>query len=68
MRGDGPLAGVALSVALSADSEHTLAGLLDLSLQSGVHPDGIRDLAAVGLSIGESLGIAGLPPALPSGS
>jgi len=33
-----------------------------------VHPDGIRDLAAVGLSIGESLGIAGLPPALPSGS
>ena len=68
VRGDGPLAGVALSAALSADSEHTLAGLLDLSLQSGVHPDGIRDLAAVGLSIGESLGIAGLPPALPSGS
>ncbi|MFE5642968.1 DUF4192 domain-containing protein [Rhodococcus sp. NPDC056516] len=67
VRGDGPLAGVALSAALSADSEHTLAGLLDLSLQSGVRPDGIRDLAAVGLSIGESLGIGGLPPALPSG-
>ncbi|MDV6273920.1 DUF4192 domain-containing protein [Rhodococcus erythropolis] len=68
VRGDGPLAGVALSAALSADSEHTLAGLLDLSLQSGVRPDGIRDLAAVGLSIGTSLGIAGLPPALPGGS
>ncbi len=68
VRGDGPLAGVALSAALSADSEHTLAGLLDLSLQSGMRPDGIRDLAAVGLSIGESLGITGLPPALPNGS
>ncbi|WP_307807295.1 DUF4192 domain-containing protein [Rhodococcus qingshengii] len=40
VRGDGPLAGVALSAALSADSEHTLAGLLDLSLQSGMRPDG----------------------------
>ena len=60
-RGDGPLAGVALAYALEADPEHTLAGLLDKSLQAGVRPDGIRELATVGLTLARELGVARMP-------
>ncbi|MGC0363719.1 hypothetical protein ABH922_001703 [Rhodococcus sp. 27YEA15] len=62
VRGDGPLAGIAFAQALESDPDHSLAWLLDISLQSGVRPDGIRDLAAVGLSIGQGFDITELPP------
>lgn len=41
-RGDGPLAGVALRAALSADPGHRLAGLLDVALAGGVRPEELR--------------------------
>lgn len=65
VRGDGPLAGVALSLALETDPEYTLAGLLDVSLHTGVRPDGIRDLAAVGLAVADAMGVIGIPPIAP---
>ena len=42
VRGDGPLAGVALQAALAADRGHRLAGLLDVALQGGVRPEAVR--------------------------
>ncbi|MFF0814036.1 DUF4192 domain-containing protein [Rhodococcus sp. NPDC003318] len=61
-RGDGPLAGVALAVALAADPEHRLAGLLDDALQHGIRPDVIEDLAHTGRDVAKALGVT-LPPA-----
>lgn len=45
-RGDGPLAGVALGAALSADPGHRLAGLLDVALAGGVRPEELRVVIA----------------------
>ena len=42
LRGDGPLAGVALEAALAEDPDHRMAGPLDTALQGGVRPDEIR--------------------------
>ncbi len=61
LRGDGPMAGVALCAALTADPCHRLAGLLDDALQAGVRPAALRDLAAVGHRIANDLGVQ-LPP------
>ena len=36
LRGDGPLAAVALEAALAEDPAHRMAGLLDTALQGGV--------------------------------
>lgn len=57
LRGDGPMAGVALCAALVADPCHRLAGLLDDALQAGVRPAALRDLAAVGYRIAQDLGV-----------
>ena len=42
LRGDGPVAGIALEAALAEDPAHRMAGLLDTALQGGVRPDEIR--------------------------
>lgn len=61
VRGDGPMAGVALGAALAADPCHRLANLLDDALQSGVRPDVLRELADVGRTTAAELGVR-LPP------
>ena len=44
LRGDGPLAGIALEAVLAENPHHRMAGMLDTALQSGVRPDEIREL------------------------
>ncbi|UXA19994.1 DUF4192 domain-containing protein [Mycobacterium sp. SMC-4] len=60
-RGDGPLAGIALDAALRCQPEHTMAGMLDTALQSGMRPEQIRDLARTGYRLARQLGVQ-LPP------
>lgn len=57
IRGDGPLAGIALEAALAADPGHSLASLLEISLRTGMRPDTLRRLAYCGLGIAADLGI-----------
>lgn len=57
VRGDGPLAGIALSEALDADPDHNLARMLDVALQSGLRPDMVRELADVGFGCAAELGV-----------
>lgn len=52
LRGDGPVASVALEAALVDNPGHRMAGMLDTALQSGMQPDKLRGL------------IAGIPPAV----
>ncbi|ORM04008.1 DUF4192 domain-containing protein [Prescottella equi] len=63
LRGDGPMAGVALCAALAADPCHRLANLLDDALQRGVRPCVLRELADVGRGIAAELGVRLPPPA-----
>ncbi len=65
VRGDGPLAGVALEQALRVDPTHRMAGLLDHALQSGLRPERIRQLASTGYRLARQLGVQ-LPPRLPA--
>ncbi|MEU0541247.1 DUF4192 domain-containing protein [Nocardia sp. NPDC005978] len=58
VRGDGPLAGVALETALASDPGHRLAALLDIGLQTGMHPHRLNKLAAAGREAAADLGIA----------
>ncbi|WP_242676675.1 DUF4192 domain-containing protein [Rhodococcus sp. ABRD24] len=58
LRGDGPMAGVALCAALAADPCHGLANLLDDALQTGVRPTALRDLADVGFGVAAALGVS----------
>lgn len=44
-QGDGALAGIALRVALEADPDHVIAGLLHQALNHGLHPERLRALA-----------------------
>lgn len=60
-RGDGPLAGVSLDAALQARPTHRMAGMLDTALQSGMHPERIRELAVTGYRLAQQLGVR-LPP------
>lgn len=60
-RGDGPLAGIALEVALDIDHTHRMAGMLDAALQTGMRPDRIRELALTGYRLAERAGVR-LPP------
>ena len=60
-RGDGPLAGVALEAALRNSGEHRMASMLDTALQSGLRPEGIRELAVSGYRVADRLGVS-LPP------
>lgn len=61
VRGDGPLAGVSLEAALRCDGTHRMAAMLDTALQSGLHPEQIRELAATGFRLADRLGVR-LPP------
>ncbi|WP_072687688.1 DUF4192 domain-containing protein [Rhodococcus marinonascens] len=61
VRGDGPLAGIALGAALDSDPGHVLATLLDGALQSGLRPTAVRDLAVTGYECAKKIGV-GLPP------
>jgi hypothetical protein len=47
MRGDGATAHIALLVALQADPDHTLSGLLFAALKNGIHPTQLQQLASV---------------------
>lgn len=57
LRGDGPFAGVALAAAVEADADHSMAVLLETSLQSGLRPDRLRSLAHCGHQIAADLGV-----------
>ncbi len=57
VRGDGPLAGIALDAALDADPDHPLATLLETSLHLGMRPDQLRRLARSGYDTAADLGI-----------
>jgi uncharacterized protein DUF4192 len=61
VRGDGPLAGVALEAALRCQPEHRMAGMLDTALQSGLRPEHIRELAVTGYRLAKRIGVR-LPP------
>lgn len=61
VRGDGPLAGVALEQALRIDPTHRMAGMLDEALQSGLPPQRIRQLATTGYRLARQIGVE-LPP------
>jgi hypothetical protein len=61
VRGDGPLAGVALEAALRCQPNHRMAGMLDTALQSGLRPEHIRKLAVTGYRLAERIGVR-LPP------
>lgn len=61
VRGDGPLAGVALEAALTDQPGHRLGQLLTSALRSGMRPDEIRALADTGFRLAHELGIS-LPP------
>ncbi len=61
VRGDGPLAGIALCEALRCDPTHRMAGMLDKALQSGMRPDQIRELALAGYRVADRIGVE-LPP------
>ncbi|MFD9549611.1 DUF4192 domain-containing protein [Nocardia salmonicida] len=57
LRGDGPFAGVAVAAAVEADAEHTMAALLETSLQTGLRPERLRRLAHCGHQIAADLGV-----------
>ena len=61
VRGDGPLAGIALSEALRCNPAHRMAGMLDKALQSGMRPEQIGELALTGYRVADRIGIE-LPP------
>ncbi|WP_071990679.1 DUF4192 domain-containing protein [Rhodococcus rhodnii] len=61
VRGDGPLAGVALAAALDAYPGHRLAAMLDTSLHAGVRPEIVAELADVGRQVAADLGVMGDP-------
>ncbi|ORX19439.1 DUF4192 domain-containing protein [Mycobacterium xenopi] len=44
LRGEGPLAGIALDAALAEEPHHRMARMLDTALQRGVRPDELREL------------------------
>jgi hypothetical protein len=44
VRGEGPLAGVALAAALAEVPDHRFSGLLDQALQAGIQPEAVRGL------------------------
>ena len=59
VRGDGPLAGVSLEAALRCEPGHRMAGMLDTALQSGLRPEQIRGLTAIGLCAAPATSKAG---------
>jgi hypothetical protein len=61
VRGDGPLAGIALETALRSDPTHRMAGMLDTALQSGMRPERISELAISSYRLAGELGLR-MPP------
>lgn len=61
VRGEGPLAGVALQAAGASSPDHRMAGLLDTALSGGLPPEAVRELAETALGIAENLGVALVP-------
>ncbi len=57
VRGDGPLAGIALDAALDCAPGHTMAEMLDEALQSGIRPEVIRELSQTGYRHAAQLGL-----------
>ncbi|MFI6998122.1 DUF4192 domain-containing protein [Nocardia sp. NPDC050175] len=57
VRGDGPLAGIALEAAMDADPDHPMAALLETALMIGMRPDQLRRLARSGYDTAADLGI-----------
>ncbi len=57
IRGDGPFAGIALDIALEADSDHPMAVLLHTALASGMRPERLRELVRCGRETAADLGI-----------
>ncbi|WP_194814327.1 DUF4192 domain-containing protein [Nocardia sp. XZ_19_385] len=57
VRGDGPFAGMALDVALAADPFHSMAGLLESGLRSGMRPGPLRRVGRSGHEMAADLGI-----------
>lgn len=46
LRGEGPVANIALEAALADNPQHRMAGMLDTALQSGMRPEQLRGLIA----------------------
>lgn len=61
LRGDGPLTGIALDAALTADRSYRGARLLAEALAAGMHPRELSATADVGAAVARRLGVA-LPP------
>ncbi|MBF6346320.1 DUF4192 domain-containing protein [Nocardia cyriacigeorgica] len=57
LRGDGPLASIALEAALTADPRHRLARPFDTLLQAGLSPHQIRELGQAGNEAAAAIGI-----------
>ncbi|AMY55796.1 DUF4192 domain-containing protein [Rhodococcoides fascians] len=57
VRGDGPMARIAIDAALKADSSHSLASLLDRSLGVGASPALVREVAESGFACARACGI-----------
>lgn len=57
LRGDGPLAGIAFAAALESDPKNSLARLLDSSLQFGLRPEMVREIAQDGVASARALGL-----------
>ncbi len=57
LRGDGPMAGTALEVALAADPGYRLAVLLDAALQNGLGPAVVTDLVDSARAVATGLGV-----------
>lgn len=57
VRGDGPLAGLALEEALQTDPAHRMASLLDSALRYGMRPERIRELADTGYRLAHQMGV-----------
>ncbi|MFD9828904.1 DUF4192 domain-containing protein [Tsukamurella tyrosinosolvens] len=61
LRGDGPLTGIALDAALTADRHYRGAHLLAHALAAGMHPRELCITAEIGLDVARRLGVD-LPP------
>jgi hypothetical protein len=61
VRGDGPLAGIALEAALSVQAGHRMARMLDQALRTGMRPYQIRELGRSGYRLARQVGVT-LPP------
>lgn len=56
-RGQGPLAGVALQVALESNPEHRMARLLNSCLQAGLEPAAVRELVHTAHHLANRMGV-----------